>query len=106
MLGKVNDGDWSVLVMDPGSTKLMSAVCRVSEILNFGVACALPPPRTLSPKPYPMPPIASSLCASLFLNSCPAPVFWPPFSVKESPPEGSLVRSLWHFSTLAVPPRV
>ena len=40
----MNDGDWSVLVMDPGSTNLMSAVCRVSEILNFGVACAPPPP--------------------------------------------------------------
>ena len=41
MLGKVNEGDWSVLVMDPEATKIMSAVCRVSEILNFGVACAL-----------------------------------------------------------------
>ena len=49
MLGKVNDGDWSVLVMDPGSTKLMSAVCRVSEILNFGVACA----RWQPPSPEP-----------------------------------------------------
>ncbi len=41
MLGKVNDGDWSVLVMDPEATRIMSAACRVSEILNYGVARAL-----------------------------------------------------------------
>ena len=40
MLGKVNDGDWSVLVMDPEATRIMSAACRVSEILNYGVARA------------------------------------------------------------------
>jgi len=40
-LGKVNDGDWSVLVMDPEATRIMSAACRVSEILNYGVARAL-----------------------------------------------------------------
>ena len=46
MLGKVNEGDWSVLVMDPEATKIMSAVCRVSEILNFGVACTPHCPNT------------------------------------------------------------
>ena len=40
MLGKVNDGDWSVLIMDPEATRIMSAACRVSEILNYGVARA------------------------------------------------------------------
>ncbi len=44
MLGKVNDGDWSVLVMDPEATRIMSAACRVSEILNYGVARARPQP--------------------------------------------------------------
>ena len=49
MLGKVNDGDWSVLVMDPEATRIMSAACRVSEILNYGVARA--PRRGLAPAP-------------------------------------------------------
>lgn len=39
MLGKVQEGEWGVLVMDPQSTRIMSAACRISEILNYGVAC-------------------------------------------------------------------
>lgn len=39
MLGKVQEGEWGVLIMDPQSTRVMSAACRVSEILNFNVAC-------------------------------------------------------------------
>lgn len=68
----MNDGDWSVLVMDPGSTKLMSAVCRVSEILNFGVARA---PRALSPaRCYPNPSANSDIrtasCRTCFGSMC------------------------------------
>lgn len=39
MLGKVTDGDFAVLVMDPDSTRIMSAACRVSEILTYRIAC-------------------------------------------------------------------
>lgn len=39
MLGRVQEGEWGVLVMDPQSTRIMSAACRISEILNYGVAC-------------------------------------------------------------------
>mmetsp|Transcript_17026 Transcript_17026/g.50813 ORF Transcript_17026/g.50813 Transcript_17026/m.50813 type:complete len:663 (-) Transcript_17026:822-2810(-) len=38
MLGKVTDGDFAVLVMDPDSTRIMSAACRVSEILTYRIA--------------------------------------------------------------------
>jgi hypothetical protein len=38
MLGRVQEGEWAVLVMDPQSTRIMSAACRISEILNYGVA--------------------------------------------------------------------
>ena len=40
MLGKVQEGECGVLVMDPQSTRIMSAACRISEILNYGIARA------------------------------------------------------------------
>lgn len=36
----MQEGEWGVLVMDPQSTRIMSAACRISEILNYGVARA------------------------------------------------------------------
>lgn len=38
MLGKVQDGHFAVLVLDADSTRIMSAACRVSELLNFRVS--------------------------------------------------------------------
>lgn len=38
MLGKVQDGHFAVLVMDAEATRIMSAACRVSELLNFRVS--------------------------------------------------------------------
>jgi hypothetical protein len=37
-LGKVQDGHFAVLVLDADSTRIMSAACRVSELLNFRVS--------------------------------------------------------------------
>jgi hypothetical protein len=42
MLGSVKDSDWSVLIMDAVTTKVMSSMCRISEVLDYGVSCALP----------------------------------------------------------------
>jgi hypothetical protein len=39
MLGGVRDTEWSILVMDGVTTKVMSSVCRISEILDYGVSC-------------------------------------------------------------------
>jgi syntaxin-binding protein 1 len=42
MLGSVRDqsgGVWSVLVLDAVTTKVMSRVCRISDIMDFGVSC-------------------------------------------------------------------
>ena len=45
MLGGVKaagGADWSVLIMDAVTTKVMSKAARISEILDFGVSRALP----------------------------------------------------------------
>jgi syntaxin-binding protein 1 len=45
MLGSVKDTEWSVLIMDAVTTKVMSSVCRISEVLDYGVSCErLPSP--------------------------------------------------------------
>ena len=47
MLGSVKaagGADWSVLVMDYQTTRVMSSACRISEILDYGVSRA---PRAL-----------------------------------------------------------
>ena len=38
MLGNVKDTEWSVLIMDSITTPVMSSVCRISEILDYGVS--------------------------------------------------------------------
>lgn len=42
MLGSVRDqsgGAWSVLVLDAVTTKVLSSVCKISDIMDFGVSC-------------------------------------------------------------------
>ena len=42
MLGSIKEAgaaDWSVLVMDPVSTRIMSHACQISEILDYGISC-------------------------------------------------------------------
>ena len=42
MLGSIaaaGAADWSVLIMDPVSTRVMSHACQISEILDFGISC-------------------------------------------------------------------
>ena len=44
MLGSIaaaGAADWSVLIMDPVSTRVMSHACQISEILDFGISCEL-----------------------------------------------------------------
>lgn len=44
MLGSIKEAgaaDWSVLVMDPVSTRIMSHACQISEILDYGISCKL-----------------------------------------------------------------
>lgn len=41
MLGSVKDTEWSVLIMDMVTTRVMSSICRISEILDYGVSCEL-----------------------------------------------------------------
>ncbi|BDA46397.1 probable protein transport Sec1a [Coccomyxa sp. Obi] len=38
MLGSVKDTEWSVLIMDSVTTRVMSSICRISEILDYGVS--------------------------------------------------------------------
>ncbi|KAK9906798.1 hypothetical protein WJX75_008240 [Coccomyxa subellipsoidea] len=38
MLGSVKDTEWSVLIMDVVTTRVMSSICRISEILDYGVS--------------------------------------------------------------------
>jgi hypothetical protein len=41
MLGSVRDqsgGAWSVLVLDPTTTKVLSNVCGVADIMEYGVS--------------------------------------------------------------------
>jgi hypothetical protein len=38
MLGSV-DGDWKLLILDASTTRIMSHACRISDILNFNIAC-------------------------------------------------------------------
>ena len=38
VLGNVKDREWSVLIMDTTTTPVMSSVCRISEILDYGVS--------------------------------------------------------------------
>ncbi|CAK0753523.1 hypothetical protein CVIRNUC_002227 [Coccomyxa viridis] len=38
VLGNVKDTEWSVLIMDTTTTPVMSSVCRISEILDYGVS--------------------------------------------------------------------
>ena len=48
--------DWSVLVLDATTTRVMSAACRISEILDYGISRALSPCPlipTCFPHPYP-----------------------------------------------------
>lgn len=42
MLGSVKDTEWSVLIMDAVTTRVMSSICRISEILDYGVSCKSP----------------------------------------------------------------
>ena len=42
VLGNVKDTEWSVLIMDTTTTPVMSSVCRISEILDYGVSCKIP----------------------------------------------------------------
>ena len=42
MLGSIaaaGAADWSVLIMDPVSTRVMSHACQISEILDYGISC-------------------------------------------------------------------
>jgi hypothetical protein len=42
MLGSVRDSgeaEWSVLMMDTITTKVMSSSCRISDVLDYGVSC-------------------------------------------------------------------
>lgn len=42
MLGSIKEAgaaDWSVLVLDPVSTRVMSHACQISEILDYGISC-------------------------------------------------------------------
>lgn len=42
MLGSVRDSgdaEWSVLIMDTITTKVMSSSCRISDVLDYGVSC-------------------------------------------------------------------
>jgi syntaxin-binding protein 1 len=41
MLGSVRDqsgGAWSVLVLDTVTIKVLSSVCKISDIMDFGVS--------------------------------------------------------------------
>ena len=41
MLGSVRDsggGEWSILVMDDITTRVMSSSCRISDVLDYGVS--------------------------------------------------------------------
>ncbi len=38
VLGNVKDTEWSVLIMDSITTPVMSNICRISEILDYGVS--------------------------------------------------------------------
>ena len=45
MLGGAKDTggvEWSVLILDPFPTKIMSNACRISEILDYGISCEQP----------------------------------------------------------------
>ena len=45
MLGGAKDAggvEWSVLILDPFTTKIMSNACRISEILDYGISCEQP----------------------------------------------------------------
>lgn len=44
MLGSVKDTEWSVLIMDVVTTRVMSSICRISEILDYGVSREFCPP--------------------------------------------------------------
>lgn len=39
-IGAAGAADWSVLIMDPVSTRVMSHACQISEILDYGISCA------------------------------------------------------------------
>ena len=44
MLGEIKESggaDWSVLIMDDVTTRVMSSCCRVSDLLDYGVSCKL-----------------------------------------------------------------
>ena len=40
--------EWSVLIMDAVTTRVMSSACRISDVLDYGVsrACTHPGPHT------------------------------------------------------------
>ena len=38
-IGAAGAADWSVLIMDPVSTRVMSHACQISEILDYGISC-------------------------------------------------------------------
>jgi len=41
MLGSVKeDGDWAVLLLDTFTTRIMSNICGISDLLDYGVSCA------------------------------------------------------------------
>ena len=53
VLGNVKDTEWSVLIMDTTTTPVMSSVCRISEILDYGVSRKAPTANLLLSIPCP-----------------------------------------------------
>ena len=52
------EADWSVLIMDAITTKVMSSSCRISDVLDYGVSRETPALRsTKQPLPSPSPEI-------------------------------------------------
>ena len=53
MLGSVKasgGADWCILIMDAVTTRVMSRAARISEILDYGVSCALAGPASFAPQ--------------------------------------------------------
>jgi len=68
VLGNVKDTEWSVLIMDTTTTPVMSSVCRISEILDYGVSCKPSvlihqPCSALSSCPVQLPPLNTNVPA-------------------------------------------
>jgi hypothetical protein len=64
MLGSVKvEGQWSVLLMDNVTTQIMTNICGVSDLLDYGISrkyllgqfdlsITLPPPKIFFQKPF------------------------------------------------------